>query len=139
MLAEAGLDLTRLDVQGTWHVFKEFAAQPVEPTVGDADDDMLMFESGIYDWSDGKGSRFNWGLCRQFALYDADGEYDHMEQLRCDLFFEPTPALEQMGADTSMWPSGSFDDWVLEVERLDGHGAVFGSTPVESRVEQGHV
>ena len=136
MLVGAGLDLTRLEPEATWRIFKDFAAQPVEGTGDDRDDDMLMFEYGLYDWSDGKGSRFNWSVCRQFTLYDATGEYDHMEQLRCDLFFAPTPLLEEVGGGTSMWPSARADEWAQEAEGLNGHSAVFGSPSVESRFEQ---
>ena len=63
-------------------MFKLFAAEPVEGAGPAADDDMCLFEYGVYDWSDGKGPRFSWNLCRQFTIYE-DGEYDRMEQLRC--------------------------------------------------------
>ena len=90
MLISSGLNLSRLEPEATWKVFKEFAAQRVEGSGGDPDDDMLLFEYGVYDWHDGKGTRFNWSLCRQFTVY-SEGEYDHMEQLRCELFFAGDP------------------------------------------------
>lgn len=68
MLQEAGLDPGRLQPDVAWPVFKAFAAERVEGLSGD--DDMCLFECGVYDWSDGNGPRFNWGLTRQFTLYD---------------------------------------------------------------------
>ena len=138
MLQRAGLDLRRLDPGPTWKVFKAFAAEPVEGAGPHSQDDMCLFEYGVYDWSDGKGPRFNWGWCRQFSLYDDVGEYDHMEQLRCDLFFEVTPELEQLSL-SGIWSDGDLSRWVEEVEAQEGFRAVMKLVPVESRVEQEEV
>ena len=54
MLRVTELDLERLDPRGTWNVFKLFAAEPVEGAGPAADDDMCLFEYGVYDWSDGR-------------------------------------------------------------------------------------
>lgn len=99
---------------------------------------MCPFEHGIYDWSDGKGARFNWGLCRQFSLYDDAGKYNHMEQLRCDVYFEATPALEQLSG-SGIWSDGDLARWIAEVEAQEGFHAVMGLAPIESRVEQEQV
>lgn len=138
MLRDAGLTLDRLDPEATWGVFREFAAEPVEGTGAAAEDDMCLFECGVYDWHDGKGARFNWSLCRQFTLYRPGGEYDHMEQLRCDLFFEPAPQLARLRVD-GIWSAPDLSRWEAEVEVQDGFRAVAGMTPVESRVGQEHV
>jgi hypothetical protein len=138
LLGEAGLDLERLDPRQTWDVFKAFASEPVEGPGPDSGDDMCLFEYGVYDWSDGKGPRFHWGFCRQFSLYDEAGEYDHMEQLRCDLFFEVTPDLEQLTL-SGIWSDDDLARWIEEVEAQDGFRAVVGLVPVESRVQQEEV
>jgi hypothetical protein len=137
MLRETGLDLERLDPRGTWSVFKLFAAEPVEGAGPAADDDMCLFEYGVYDWSDGKGPRFSWNLCRQFTIYK-DGEYDRMEQLRCDLYFEVTPQLEPLQLD-GIWSGSDLAGWATEVEAQEGFHAVTELTPVESSVEQEQV
>ena len=103
----------------------------------DPDDDMCLFEYGVYDWSDGKGPRFNWSLCRQFTIY-SDGEYDHMEQLRCDLFFEVTPELAPLQGDGT-WSGTDLAGWVAAVEEQAGFRAVSNLTPTESRVQQEQV
>jgi len=105
MFDEAGLDLEQLQPDAAWEVFKAFAAEPVEGMSRDDDTDMCLFQCGVYDWSDGKGPRFNWGFTRQFTLMDEDGEYDHMEQLECTLFFEATPELESVSVD-GIWSGG---------------------------------
>lgn len=77
LLRDAGLDLNQLDPGQTWEVFKTFAKEKVEGTGPHADDDLVLFESGVYDWYDGKGSRFQWSLVRQFALYEQRGIRPH--------------------------------------------------------------
>jgi hypothetical protein len=137
MLRAADLDLDQLDPMGTWTVFKAFATEPVEGVGSDPDDDMCLFEYGDYDWSDGKGARFNWSLCRQFSIY-ADDEYDHVEQLRCDLYFEVTPELEPLQLD-GIWSGGDPAGWATEVEAQEGFGAVRHLSPLQSSVQQEHV
>lgn len=137
MLREADLDLERLDPRGTWNVFKLFAAEAVKGTGPEPDDDMCLFEYGVYDWSDGKGPRFNWNLCRQFVIYD-DGEYDRMEQLRCDLYFEVTPQLKPLKLD-GIWSGSDLVDWAARVEKQEGFHAVTELTPVASSVGQKQV
>jgi len=129
LLLDAGLDLALLEPRGTWEVFKRFAAESVEGVAG-SDADLCLFEYGVYDWSDGKGSRFNWSLCRQFTIYEG-GDYDHMEQLRCDLYFTPTPELEAVGG-ADCWSGLDLAEWVREVEALPGFRAVLDAQPVES-------
>jgi hypothetical protein len=62
------------------------------------DDDGFLFEWGVYD-----DDRFYLGFLRQFSFYTADGEYDHMEQLRCTFHFEPTPDLRALGKGHDWW------------------------------------
>jgi hypothetical protein len=137
MLRDAGLTLERLDPGGAWNTFV-FAALPVDGIGDDDDDDMCLFECGVYGWHDGKGARFEWGFCRQFTLYDVDGAYDHMEQLRCDLFFEPTPQLVRLRED-GLWSGPNLAEWRADVEARAGFRAVMGMAPVESRVKQSPV
>jgi hypothetical protein len=141
MFADAALDVERLDPAATWRVFKEFAREPVEGLASDPEADLCLFEYGVYDWSDGKGPRFNWSFCRQFSFEDDEGEYDHMEQVRCDLFFEPTDATSSLTGE--VWSESrsesSVAEWVAAVEASEGFLAVLGAPPSESRVEQNHV
>jgi hypothetical protein len=138
MLGAAGLDPRRLDPLAAWSVFQEFANERVEGVGPNSDDDMLLFECGVYDWSDGKGPRFNWGFVRQFTLYDADGEYDHMEQLHLKLFFPVSPALEAIEVP-GIWSGRERAAWARDVESDEGFRAVTELQPLESQVEQWEV
>lgn len=160
MLRDAGLDLRRLEPAATRQVFKLFAAEPVEGVGSEPKDQMCLFECGVYDWSDGNGPRFNWSLCRQFTFYDSplptpltvfaemrlgyrepdveSGDYDRMEQLRCDLFFEPKDEASSLQA-AEIWSDGSLEEWAEEVETSKGFRAVQGSMPIESRIGQNRV
>lgn len=140
MLKDAGVDLARPLLLGTWNVFKVFAALPVEGVGQDSDDDLLLFQWGCYDWRDGKGERFNVDFLRQFTVYSRDGDYDHMEQLHCTFFFEPTPELQALGSD-SEWSGRSLDVWFAQVEELPAFTvpANSGVPLLESRIEQERV
>jgi hypothetical protein len=138
MLREAGLRLDRLDPEPAWRTFLSFAGEPVEGIGEDPDDDMCLFECGVYDWSDGKGPRFNWGFCRQFIVYSEAGEYDHMEQLHCDFFFTVADEVERI-RENGLWSRGDLDTWARQIEGLEAFQAVLGLVPLESRVEQWEV
>jgi hypothetical protein len=131
MLASRGVDLARPDPTRTWEVFQAFAEIPIEDLPGEDADDFL-FEYGIYDWGDGE--YFNWGFCRQFTLYDGE-EYDHMEQLHCTFYYEPTPALREVGSD-DLWCGESLSQWVAQVELMPGFAAPSGEIPTSMRIEQ---
>jgi hypothetical protein len=137
-LLTAGLKLNQLEPRKTWEIFKAFAAVSVEGAGPESDDDMCLFEYGTFDWSDGKGARFNWSLVRQFSLYDGSGEYDHMEHLHCDLFFAATPELESLGTEAH-WSGQDLDQWAAQVETSEGLVAALALNPVESQFGQEHV
>jgi hypothetical protein len=135
MLASTGVDLARPNPSRTWEVFKEFAAIPIDDLPSD-DADGFLFEYGVYDWGDGE--YFNWGFCRQFILYDGD-EYDHMEQLHCTFYYEPAPALRELGSG-ELWSFGlSLPEWIAQVERMPGFDATREQIPVSARIEQWEV
>lgn len=138
MLEEAGLDLTRLQPEVAWSVFKAFAAEPVEGMSRDDDSDMCLFQCGVYDWSDGKGPRFHWGMTRQFSFEDEDGEYDHMEQLECGLYFDPSGPLASVHSP-GIWSGADLDGWISAVESDDGFQAVLRLLPLDSSVSQEEV
>ena len=146
MIAEARVERRRPNPRTTWDVFKAFAARRVvaDPP-GKLDSDLGLFQWGVYDWEDGKGARFELNFTRQFALSDEDGDYDHMEQLACTLYFEPNERLRGLGRG-EVWSSGdvSADDvlraWIAEVEETGVLAVIAGDhVPIECRVEQEQV
>jgi hypothetical protein len=107
LLLDAGINLdnpTASDVERTWEVMQDFAAEPVEDAEPrEQDGDGILAQYGTYDWGDGE--HFELDMTRQFSFTDEDGEYSHMAQLHCTFEFEPTDALRALG-DANLW---SFD------------------------------
>jgi hypothetical protein len=107
LLRDAGINLdnpTASDVERTWEVMQDFAAEPVEDAEPrEQDGDGILAQYGTYDWGDGE--HFELDMTRQFSFTDEDGEYSHMAQLHCTFEFEPTDALRALG-DANLW---SFD------------------------------
>jgi hypothetical protein len=65
----------------------------------EAEEDALLYEYGIFSF---RGSRrFTLSFCRQFDL-DEDGA-PALIQLRCEIEYEPTPALEALGSHNQWW------------------------------------
>ena len=141
MLGQSGVDLGAPDLLKAWFVFKAFAAMPVDGV--DAEDgDMCLFAWGVYDWHDSKGERFQIDFTRQFSVNDDAGEYDHMEQLHCSFYFEPTEWLRAYGAG-SIWIAKELAKGFAEVEALPIFTLIAGAEGdlrlVEAIVEQWEV
>jgi len=66
------------------------------------DADMLLFQWGTYDW--GTGRHFSLNITRQFIEADLEDD-DAISQLGLTFRFEPTAALEALGAG-NRWCDG---------------------------------
>ena len=69
------------------------------PAVGlhDADSDWLLFQFGVFDW--GRGEMFEIDVTRQFVTPGEQPDDDpEISQLRCTVYYEPTPALRAIPA-----------------------------------------
>jgi len=67
------------------------------PAVGltdTGDDDMMLFQFGVYDW--GHGEHFSFDLTRKFVIADAEDD-DAISQLHCTAYYELTAALRSIG------------------------------------------
>jgi hypothetical protein len=124
MLAEAGVDSEHPDPARTWLVFKAFASEPVDG-MSPGESDLLLFQSGPYEWSDGYGLTYGWILTRQFSFDDERGVYDHMEQLECGLYFDADDRLSALQTP-GIWSGGDLDEWFATVEADEGFRAVDG-------------
>jgi hypothetical protein len=82
--------------------------------------------------------RFAFSLCRQFDL--DEGGQEALIQLRCDIAYEPTPALEALGEYNQWWSEGDGEVPVSEVldaiERRPEWAVLAAHAPVESAVYQ---
>jgi hypothetical protein len=139
MLMGAGIDLgARPLLSVVWPVIKEFGRIAVDDVPGGPGegDDAMLFETGLFDWHDGKGERHQIIVVRQFTLYDAD-EYDHMEQLTVELFDEP---LRELAAARSapMWSMEfrALDEFYGAVEASSAYRVCADRRPVEVQLYQ---
>lgn len=64
--------------------FNNYSIRNVDSTI--PDDDMLLFEYGIYDWQDGKGENYTIDIARQF--YIEDEESDGRFQLHLIMYYD---------------------------------------------------
>src|ERR1700722_15658610 len=117
MLTDAGVDIERPEPLDVWRTFKGFMAVFAEDAPWtESFRDAMLFEWGVYDWQDGKGERFQVDFTRQFSVYLED-EYDHMEQLRCTFYFEPTEELRGLGSGDLWGDPQTLETWIKAVER----------------------
>jgi len=95
----------------------------VEDNIGD--NDMLLFEYGIYDWNDGNGTNFSLDFTRQFIFKMEDEPY----QLRLTLYY---PSAEAVGIDNyNRWSIAdqSINEWASEVKSTVGFKIASSITP----------
>ena len=100
-LKDAGVNTKTPQTKAVWEVFKRFAEIPVEGA--ERDEDMLFFQCGLYTFT-GR-PLFYFDFVRQFAIPHSEAEDDHLEQLHCELTFEPHDELNIL--KTSLWSNES--------------------------------
>lgn len=101
-----------------------------------AEEDALLYEYGTYSFSGPR--RFILAFCRQFDI-DQDGA-PVLIQLRCEIEYEPTLALEALGTYNRWW-SGADDEPPLvalldEIGRRPEWDVINAHRPVTSSVYQ---
>jgi hypothetical protein len=109
LLISAEVAFAAPDPRRVWGVLKQFIRIPVQGV-----EDGILYQTGIFGF--GKPPTFQIGLVRQFTFFAA-GEYDHMEQLHCNLHFQPDAELRALGAFNT-WADYylSLDDFYRFVE-----------------------
>jgi len=102
LLEQAGVDLqspNAQDVETTWTVMAQFAAEHVEDVAADnPDSDAILAQYGRY----GPRRSVTLDMTRQFIFHDEDGEYSHMAQLSCQFTFKATRALRAV-PEANLW------------------------------------
>jgi hypothetical protein len=77
-------------------------------------------------------------LVRQLTVVDGNGDYERMEQLRCSLRFDLTPALREVGTGAE-WGDQDRERWFVEVEQSAGFEPVRARRVLDVRIEHDHV
>jgi len=92
-----------------------------------AEVDNLLFESGTYDWHDGRGRRFELSVARQFWLPGHDEPF----QLRIVVYYGPA-AFNDCGSET-IWSFDGHDlaAWQREIRATEGFKLAQKLTPQE--------
>ena len=106
-LHERGLDLESITpAQGIDSMLAFYRDVRADGCVLEDDDDMLLFQWGTYDWS--QGEHFSFNITRQ--LITGEAEDDDIWQLSLDFKFPPSEALTI---------SGSGNRWCNSLAKLD--------------------
>lgn len=81
------------------------------------EEDMMLFEYGVYDWWDGKGAQFNFSLTRQFEIL---GE-DEFLQLKLTLFYDPERFTQLKAYNSWSTSAGNIQEWKQKIEETEGY------------------
>lgn len=132
LLRDESQEPSSLELSRAWRAFRRF----MNVSMAGVEEDAMLYE--YLTASFGGPRRFTLSLCRQFDLDDEDGQV--LTQLRCDLAYEPTPALEALGTYNQWWSDGDGANPPGEVldaiERRPEWAVIAAHTPVESAVYQ---
>ena len=106
--------------------YNEYQIQNVDSTI--PDNDMLLFEYGIYDWQDGKGENFTISIVRQF--YIEDEVSDGFTQLHFVLYFDKDE-FKGVEASANKWSVDfeNIDEWKQYVIKMEGFKLVEEKLP----------
>lgn len=130
-LQAAGQEPQQLEPGPAWRAFGDFMHHTVE-----AAEDALLYEYGTFSF--GGPRRFVLSFCRQFDV-DEDGA-QALIQVRCEIEYEPTPALEALGAYNQWWSGGEGEVPLAvvldEVERRSEWEVIGAQRPAASSVYQ---
>lgn len=92
----------------------------------------LLFETGTFDFTGEK--KYYISLVCQFELRYADGEFDHFEQLQCELACTPDESLSDKNAVLWSFDYDSADAFHEAVEALPAFQAAMQQRPLAMEV-----
>jgi len=109
-----GKDLTAsLLVELSSNFYNELKVKDISHEI---DDDILLYQYGVYDWNDEHGRHFVLDIARQFQLPSEDEPY----QLSFSLIFDPEQ-FENIGAyDCWSMDFGDIESFVAHIKTTDG-------------------
>ena len=88
-----------------------------KPELEYKEEDMLLFQYGIYDWHDGNGKEFNFNLTRQFEIPNED----EFLQLSLTLFYPSNQIGEIKSYNTWSTDRDSLVDWEKLIKASEGY------------------
>lgn len=120
----AVVEAALVDKQLTAQLLVELSAKlytdvKVEGLSSEGDEDMLLYQYGVYDWGDENGRHFSFDITRQFMLPSTYEPY----QLSFSLIFDPAP-FENIRSYDCWYPDyGDLDSFVAYIKTTDGFKA----------------
>lgn len=96
--------------------YTNYEIKNVDTTI--PDNDMLLFEYGIYDWQDGKGKNYTIDITRQFYIENEDS--DGFSQLHLMLYFNSEEYKNIEAANKWSIDFESIEDWKVFVSNTEG-------------------
>jgi hypothetical protein len=104
---------------------KLYADFKVEGIGDDGDNDMLLFQYGVYDWGDENGRNFSLDITRQFMLPSTYEPY----QLSFSQIFAPVP-FENIRSYDCWYPDyGDLESFVSHTKTTEGFKAAENNAP----------
>ena len=91
------------------------------------DNDMLLFEYGIYDWQDGKGENYTIDIVRQF--YVENDQVEGFSQLHLMLYFNCEEYRHVEAANKWSIDVESIEEWKTFVVNSQGFKSAEGKMP----------
>ncbi|MBN8650372.1 MAG: hypothetical protein J0L67_03040 [Cytophagales bacterium] len=95
-----------------------------------ADDDMLLFQYGTYDW-DGSGGKFEFNLTRQIA----DPDDEEFYQVKLTLYYKATDIGEIESFNLWSIDKPTIDDWQKAIKDTEGFKRAIKARPFDYKVE----
>ncbi len=95
-----------------------------------ADDDMLLFQYGTYDW-DGSGGKFEFNLTRQIA----DPDDEEFNQVKLTLYYQPADIGEIESFNLWSIDKPTIDDWQKNIKETEGFKRATKARPFDYKVE----
>ncbi len=95
-----------------------------------ADDDMLLFQYGIYDW-DGSGEKFEFNLTRKIADRDDEEFY----QVKLTLYYKAADIGEIESFNLWSIDKPTIDDWQKTIRDTEGFVRATKARPFDYKVE----
>jgi hypothetical protein len=113
LLVEHGLNFSAPDPLVAWEAFKQFLLLPI---VEEGITDGALFQCGVFNFTG--ANLFHLDFVRQYEYSDADGEYESMEQVHCELMAHPSVDLKRIKTNLWLEDCASLQDFFNQVESL---------------------
>ena len=127
LLAQHGATWEAPSPMAAWSAYREYGRE-----VFGTSDVGLLFETGIYDFTGERKYYIN--LVCQFEISDGEGEFDHFEQLHCELTCAPEASLSDKDAILWSFDYESADAFLDAVEALPAFQAAMQQRPLAMEV-----